>query len=727
VRRFASAAVAAVAAAAVSAGSVPSNTLLLGRSVAAEPALAAFAAGPTASNTLLLAQVAPPSGAALAALSEPPARSPIASQRIYFVMTDRYANGDTANDRGGLSGARAETGYDPADVGWFHGGDFKGLTGSCTSTTTGLARIKDLGFTAVWVTPPLGQNTVQGDSAAYHGYWITDFMHIDPHLGTDADFAAFVGCAHSLGLKVILDVVVNHTGDVIIPSGGSSYSDLRYRDCHGKVFSPAAFVTDRSFPCLKAGNMPHPPILFGDDRTAKKPAWLNDRTKYHNRGDVDFGSCSQQCLEQGDFFGLDDLFTEQPAVMNGLAEVYGDWIRTYKIDGFRIDTARHVNAAFFRLWVPRVLAIARAAGVPDFQLFGEVFDASSLNLVPFVRDRGLPNVLDFPLQDAAVSFAAGESSARAVATRLDDDDYFRLPDGVAPTPPTFLGNHDVGRAGALIRSHSGASGDTLLKRVLLGYDLLYLLRGAPVVYYGDEVGMMGNGGDKAARQDMFPTQVAEWRSEPRVGSGPIGAGSSFAQADHPVAAHLRELGRLRAGHPALSTGATVVRAVSRNVLAVSRIDATARREYLAVFNSGTSAEGVTLGAGTTWTTLLGSPTLQGSTVTVAGLSSALLMANTEIPAAAPAKPALKVAGDGLTDFWRLSATAGTGPVSIAFAVLRKGKPWRRLGVDDSPPYRVFLDPRKFRKNEPVHLVAVARSLDGRVAVSNVMPFTVRRR
>jgi hypothetical protein len=284
----------------------------------------------------------------------------------------------------------------------------------------------------------------------------------------------------------------------------------------------------------------------------------------------------------------------------------------------------------------------------------------------------------------------------------------------------------MGRAATLIRNQSSASGDTLLKRVLLGYDLLYLLRGAPVVYYGDEVGMTGNGGDKAARQDMFPTQVAEWRTEPRVGSGPIGTGSSFAETDHPIAAHLRELGRLRAENPALATGATVVRAVTRGVLAVSRIDAVARREYLAVFNAANSAQRVPVGSGT-WTTLLGSPTFQGTTLTVPALSSVLLVNSAQLPATAPGKPALKIAGDGLTDLWRLSATAGAAPGSLAFGLLRKGQPWRRLGVDDSPPYRVFLDPRRFRKNEPVHLVAVARSLDGRVAVSKVMSFVVRRR
>ena len=135
---------------------------------------------------------APPSGAELARLSAPPTRGPLASQRIYFVMTDRYANGDPSNDRGGKTGARTVTGFDPADAGWFHGGDFAGLRGSCTGAADGLARIADLGFTAVWITPPFGQRTVQGDSAGYHGYWITDFTAPDRHLGTEQEFGALV-------------------------------------------------------------------------------------------------------------------------------------------------------------------------------------------------------------------------------------------------------------------------------------------------------------------------------------------------------------------------------------------------------------------------------------------------------------------------------------------------------------------------------------------------------
>src|SRR5205085_2377806 len=203
------------------------------------------------------------------------------------------------------------------------------------------------------------------------------------------------------------------------------------------------------------------------------------------------------------------------------------------------------------------------------------------------RDRGLPTVLDFPFQDAAVGFAAGSSTAEAVTNRIADDDYFRTASGSAPTPPTFLGNHDMGRAALQIGGRSHATGDALLAEVLLGYDLLYLLRGAPVVYYGEEVGMIGRGGDQQARQDMFPTKVAEWRTQERLGSPPIGSGSSFDVTANPIEQQLRALDALRDAVPALSTGSTVVRKVDAKVFALSRIDRSSGRECLVAFNPGT--------------------------------------------------------------------------------------------------------------------------------------------
>ena len=173
-------------------------------------------------------------------------------------MPDRYSNGVPANDTGGLTGGRAVTGYDPTDTGYFHGGDLKGLAER-------LQRIKDLGFTALWITPVLKQQAVSQGSAAYHGYWGLDFTTVDPHLGTDQDFTDLVNAAHGLGLKVYLDVVVNHTADVVQLTG-TSYTDIPYRDCHGKTFNPARYATKASFPCLKASRMPRVPFVLPGDR-----------------------------------------------------------------------------------------------------------------------------------------------------------------------------------------------------------------------------------------------------------------------------------------------------------------------------------------------------------------------------------------------------------------------------------------------------------------------------
>jgi glycosidase len=660
----------------------------------------------------------PPSGPALAALSAPPTQSSLASQRIYFVMPDRYADGDPANDTGGLSGTRNVTGFDPTDTGYYHGGDLRGLTAH-------LQGIKNLGFTAIWVTPVLRQDPVENGSAAYHGYWGLDFTTVDPHLGTDQDFAGFVSAAHALGLKVYLDVVVNHTADVIQLENGASYSDTPFRDCHGHVFRADRYVTAKRFPCLAARYMPEVPYVAPQDRHRKKPDWLNDPLDYHDRGNIDFSSCSQQCFEQGDFYGLDDLFTEKPNVMNGLAQIYSSWITRFHVDGFRVDTARHVNAAFFGLWVPKIRAAARSIGIDDFPILGEVFLQDSTDVAEYVRHRGVPQVLDFPFQAVASAYAAGASGSRGVAHRLEADDYFRMPDGVDPAFPTFLGNHDMGRAAYQIASQApGLSPAALLQHVLFGYDLLYLLRGAPVVMYGDEVGMIGQGGDKAAREDMFPTQVTDWRTESRVGSPPIGTGSSFDVTDNPIEAQLRTLSALRDRYPALSTGASVVRYAKGPVLVVSRIDPATRQELLVAFDNGDSAARVTVPTAATgpWTPMLGdaAPLPGGAravTLQIPAVSAAAYVSTAPIAVSKPAAPVLKVAPDDITAYLRATATAPGEPVSVAFATRRAGGTWRRLAVDDSAPYRAFLTPPR---GGPVDVVAVARALDGSTAVSNVV-------
>ena len=124
-----------------------------------------------------------------------------------------------ANDHGGLEPGKVEgkSGFDPTGKGWYHGGDLKGLTSR-------IDYIQDLGTTAIWLTPSFKNKAVQDNagfpSAGYHGYWVTDFTQIDPHLGTNDDLRALVDAAHARGMKVYFDIITNHTADVIAYARG---------------------------------------------------------------------------------------------------------------------------------------------------------------------------------------------------------------------------------------------------------------------------------------------------------------------------------------------------------------------------------------------------------------------------------------------------------------------------------------------------------------------------
>jgi len=674
------------------------------RALVAAALLSAAACAGSDTSELPPAPDSPEEAVLLESLAAPIVYSDFASRVIYFVMTDRYANGDTANDAGYLTGQRKVTGYDPTDIGFFHGGDLKGLTGGCTNPKTGLQRLADLGFNGIWITPLVVQRTVQGDSAAYHGYWGIDFTTLDPRFGTEADLKAFVDCAHSLDMKVYLDVVVNHTGDVILLVGGSGF-------------------VEEPEPAYEAYVLP-------GEANLKKPAWMNDTANYHNRGDINWGGCSQACTEQGDFSGLDDLYTEKPEVVDGLAEVFGSWITRFKFDGFRIDTARHVDRRFYERWVPQILATAKSAGIDDFEIFGETWIIEPIEQSTYEREWGIPNQLDFPLYDAVARYAGGLIGAGPIMLRLDDDDYSRTADGRAPTPGTFIGNHDIGRTAMVIKMQSGAEGSELLQRVNLGHSLLYLLRGAPIIYYGDEYGIIGTGGDKEARHDLFPTQVTSWQNQERVGSKPIGTGSSFDVVGHPVGEHLRELARLRRSVPVLWRGATLPRVRDSGAMAISRFDMAEQVEYLTLFNN--SLQEVTLAVPTSspnalfesvWGRVNGAKADAAGEVAlkIPALSAAVLRADSRFVLEKSA-PEISVGEDDFSDLWLVSAETSASPQEVSFMV-DDGSGWRRIAVDDSAPYRGFISRESFADGATVRVAAVSRFADGSLSRSTIVSFT----
>ena len=640
-------------------------------------------------------------------------RSSFASDSIYFVMTDRYKNGDLTNDKGGSnSSSRSITGFDPSDPAYSHGGDLSGLSDGCNKNDgsgDGLPRIKRLGFTAVWITPPFKQNFVQGGSAAYHGYWIDDFTQIDPHWGTNAQFKSFVECAHRLGIKVVMDIVMNHTGDVI------QYRDGNY-NFHSQPNTTA--------------------YIPSGQETIKAPSFLNDINNYHNQGNVgDWGNQTQ--YQNGDFFGLDDIKTENAAVINGFADVYSNWINNYGVDGFRIDTAKHVDNQFFGKWWPKVLeqtAATMNAKSANLFAFGEFYDSSSSNLASYVRKNGLPSALDFAFQSKVLGYAAGGGSSN-FSDFLNQDNLF-VTKGKSPYDlVTFLGNHDMGRSAYLINQ----GGPNRATSLLLANDIMFLTRGIPSVYYGDEVGFVGSGGDKAARQDMFATKVSQWQYEDRVWSGIDSTTDSYNLVT-PLTTRITLLNSLRKQYPALATGAETVRNSTNNTLVVSRLDKAERREYLVAFNSGNTAQNLSITTSTpssSWTPLLGATKAVSSnasniiSITVPARGTIIYRASNQLPDASATVPvSLGASVNSGSQNVTLTANVSTTDLGSVTWVIKQGdQPWSILGTDDSQSFGMTWDYQPYvgtgiSSGTKVTLVAIYRSTSGAISVSGAKQITI---
>lgn len=518
-------------------------------------------------------------------------------ETVYFVLPDRFANGDPSNDRGGLKGDRLKTGFDPAAKGFFHGGDIKGLREK-------LPYLKDLGITAIWFAPIFQNKPVQGpkgdESAGYHGYWVTDFTRPDPHFGTRAEFKAFVDAAHGMGMKVYMDIITNHTADVIRYKDGDA-TNYEYRSRGAYPYSTrgkadgapvnAGFMGDEdsseaNFAKLTDPSYAYIPEVPAAERNVKVPAWLNDPLYYHNRGNSSF---TGEDSRFGDFSGLDDLFTEHPRVRQGMIDIYGAWIDDFGMDGFRIDTARHVDPGFWQAFVPAMLERAKARGIPHFAMFGEVYKDIPQNgyIAEYTRRDKLPQVLDFAFQ-ASVREVLGRGNGTVVLAHLYDGDVlYEGGEAAAMQLPTFLGNHDMGRFAWLVKQDRPDIGqEELLQRTLLAHALLLTLRGAPVIYYGDEQGFVGAGGDQLAREDMFASKTAVYNAIDLIGTDDSTAADNFGSAN-PLHRTIAELAALRAAHPALRLGRQTVRHYEQTegLFAVTRKDATSGEEVLIVFNT----------------------------------------------------------------------------------------------------------------------------------------------
>ncbi len=637
-------------------------------------------------------------------------RSPHQEDVIYFLLTDRFQNGDPSNDHGLIdSDDPLLTGFDPTRMNFYHGGDLHGITEK-------LDYIRHLGATVIWITPFLKNKTVQNyggldkSFAGYHGYWILDFTDVDPHLGTKADLRTLIGEARQRGLGVVMDVVVNHTADVIQPANGSTEYQYKfskpYLDAHGKPFDDRDYINRPDFPKLDpAISFPVPPSFAREtDRFLKKPDWLNDVTVYHNRGNV---AGAGESAQYGDLVGLDDLFTEQLRVVQGMTKIYERWIQDFDLQGFRLDTVKHVNNEFWDAFVPAILSSAQRAGRKNFFIFGEVFDPDPAFLSEYAHRTTVPTVLDFGFQRACVGFATGQDPPAKLAEFFRKDDFYITPRTNAGQLLTFTGNHDIGRIGHFLRSSlPDANDNDIVRRVILAHALLMFSRGIPIIYYGDEQGFAGQGGDSAARQDMFGSRTPEYAEERHLGGG-TGAEESLNE-QHPLFRAIQELIGIRRKYPALQSGIQITRLgeAQPGLFAFSRIDQQTKREILVVLNNATEPRECPIDVGSpggNWNQVYPRDGAKAQfvsaednqlSVRVPGLS-ALVLQNSQ-PLRPPEKaiqPLTLVVNrrSEIDGRWELKVeTDEKRPLSVAFGVRPKGGvDYRWLGTADAPPYRVF--------------------------------------
>lgn len=474
---------------------------------------------------------------------------------FYFVMPDRFHNGNTDNDLGSKTQPISAGGLDKTNKGMYHGGDIQGLKDK-------LPYLKELGISAIWLTPILRNQAMQADSSGYHGYWVLDFTEIDPHLGSNDDLKALIASAHKENIKIYFDIITNHTADVI-----------KYTECHGEDGLQWLVKTDKGCPFKSAEQLAngdkYTTVIPKGQEQLKIPAWLNDTKYYHNQGDSFWQGESSK---RGDFAGLDDINTNDPEVVKGMIDIFKNLITEFKPDGFRIDTVKHVNTEFWAEFAPALVTHAQAEGIKNFFMFGEVYSFTSKELSEYTTVGNMQSVLDFAFQGTLADVLVHQKGTKALAKLFANDVDYLDHDSNANQLMNFTGNHDMGRFAYMLKqSDFNYNEAQIIKRNLLAHAMIYFMRGVPIIYYGDEQGFVGDGGDQASRQDMMPSLVASYNDDDLLATDATTADDNF-DSTHPIYQSFAQYADIFYQYPALRRGeqATVFQADNNSIFAVTR-------------------------------------------------------------------------------------------------------------------------------------------------------------
>jgi len=452
---------------------------------------------------------------------------------IYQLMVDRFANGDVSNDYN----VRVSS---PGD---YHGGDWQGVIDK-------LDYLEGLGVTALWISPVVKNVEEDAGFASYHGYWTQDFKSVNQHFGDIAKLREMVKACHKRGIKVILDIVANHVGQLFyydINGNGNPDDTLYGSGSRGPLTRTSEWDPDfdeRGIQGTNSGGEYGPaPVRWiympKINRTPPMPEEFQNEDWYNRKGRVTvwgretaacqlaghwdaacneegwWGDCAP-CWEyvrlqevKGDFpGGLKDLDTSLPEVQEALTEVFKFWLNEADFDGFRIDTVKHVEHEFWQYFCRELRAYAKEIGKDNFFMFGEAFDGNDELIGSFTKNAEMDSVFyfsqKFQVLDGVFKYNAPTSNIENIMTARKTN-YGSAAvkngpvdaDGNGLNPQqllvNFMDNHDVARF-----MYDNDDITTLHSALFF----LFTTDGIPCLYYGTEQEFSG-GNDPANREDLW--------------------------------------------------------------------------------------------------------------------------------------------------------------------------------------------------------------------------------
>jgi glycosidase len=456
---------------------------------------------------------------------------------IYFLMVDRFNNSATP--------PRHQPFDDPGFFG-FQGGNFTGIQDQ-------LPYIKGLGAGAIWLSPVL--KNVPFEEGTYHGYGIHDFLRADPRfardpLHADDELRALVDAAHALDLCVILDIVLNHTGNVfayLCDAGERTCFDAQGAEADFRLSARAIRWRDRD----GTARSDWPDIAAIPSPTTDALVWpreLHDNSLFRRQGEHGPGDDTI-----GDFASLKQFRTDLVPLQQFLIRAYQYVIARFDVDGFRIDTLRYLKGGLPQLFGNSMREFALSIGKKNFFTFGEVFTGDAEEQIARFIGRtttdqtdmvGVDAALDYPLffnlKPVVKGFAApSDLVGMYQARKRIEADVLSSHGDATRFFVTFLDNHDVKER---IRYVQPGDEHTFDDQVTLGLACLYALPGIPCLYYGTEQGLHGSGSDAAVREALW--------------GGPGFQTGSFYYG------HIARIAQVRASHPALRYGRFYFRPIS---------------------------------------------------------------------------------------------------------------------------------------------------------------------